>query len=102
MQQFSSLAGPFINGYAFCDVENQRAIRVKALEWAENNPYDAIFMERIPAKGNDRAAAYRRAIENVKEMAAKERAYLSDPKNVAQMHDSRAKNGTHEKFCWKQ
>ncbi|TMI99807.1 MAG: cytochrome-c oxidase [Alphaproteobacteria bacterium] len=101
MQQFSSLAGPFINGYAFCDVENQKTIRVKALDWVENNPYGAIFMERIPAKDGDRRAALQRAVANVREMAGKERAYLSDPNNVAQMRDSRARNGTDEKFCWK-
>lgn len=99
--QFSALAGPFINGYAFCDIENQKAIRAKALDWVEKNPYDAIFMERIPAKSADRSAALRRAVENVKAMAAKERAYLDDPKNVARMRDNRAKNGTDEKFCWK-
>lgn len=101
MQQFSSLAGPFINGYAFCNVENQKAIRVKALDWVEKNPYEAIFMERIPAKSSDRRAALRRAIGNVREMAAKERAYLSDPQNVARMRDTRARNGTDDKFCWK-
>lgn len=100
--QFSSLAGPFINGYAFCDIENQKAIRLTALDWVEKNPYEAIFMERIPAKSSDRRAALRRAIENVREMAAKERAHLSDQKNVARMRDTRAKNGTDEKFCWKQ
>ncbi len=101
MQQFSSLAGPFINGYAFCDIGNQQAIRAKALDWVENNPYEAIFMERIPAKSSDRRAALRRAIGNVREMAAKERAYLGDPKNVARMRNTRATNGTDDKFCWK-
>ena len=57
MRSFSTLAGPFINGYAFCDVANQQAIRAKALDWVEKNPYEAIFMERLPAKSSDRRQA---------------------------------------------
>jgi len=30
VRDFATLAGPFINGYAFCDVANQQAIRAKA------------------------------------------------------------------------
>ena len=100
VRSFSTLAGPFINGYAFCSIANQQAIRAKALEWVEKNPYEAIFMDRLPAKGaGDRRAALQRAVANVKEMAGKERAYLGNPKNAAEMRDSRAKNGTEEKFC---
>jgi hypothetical protein len=103
VRDFTKLAGPFINGYAFCDVTNQQAIRAKALEWVEKNPYEAIFMERLTAKApGDRRAATRRAVAEVTKMAAEERAYLSIPKNVAEMRDARAKNGMDEKFCWKQ
>jgi hypothetical protein len=103
VRDFTKLAGPFINGYAFCDVTNQQAIRAKALEWVEKNPYEAIFMERLTAKApGDRRAALRRAVAEVTKMAAEERAYLSIPKNVAEMRDTRAKNGMDEKFCWKQ
>ena len=102
VRSFSILAGPFINGYAFCDIENQKAIRLKALEWVEKNPYDVIFMERLPAKAHgDRRAALRRAVEDVKSSAAKERAYLSEAANVAKIRADRAKNGMDEKFCWK-
>lgn len=102
VRNFSTLAGPFINGYAFCDVEKQKAIRAKALEWVDANPYDAIFMERLPAKSGDRRAALRRAVGNVKVSAAKERSYLSDAGSVAKLRADRAKNGMDEKFCWKQ
>jgi hypothetical protein len=103
VRDFTKLAGPFINGYAFCDVTNQQAIRAKALEWVEKNPYEAIFMERLTAKApGDRRAALRGAVAEVTKMAAEERAYLSIPKNVAEMRDTRAKNGMDEKFCWKQ
>jgi hypothetical protein len=103
VRDFTKLAGPFINGYAFCDVTNQQAIRAKALEWVEKNPYEAIFMERLTAKApGDPRAALSRAVAEVTKMAAEERAYLSIPKNVAEMRDTRAKNGMDEKFCWKQ
>jgi hypothetical protein len=49
IRNFSTLAGPIINGYAFCDIANQQTIRAKALDWVEQNPYEAIFMERLPA-----------------------------------------------------
>jgi hypothetical protein len=45
VRDFATLAGPFINGYAFCDVANQQAIRAKALDWVEKNPDAAMFME---------------------------------------------------------
>ena len=44
----------------------------------------------------------RRAVRRcVKDMAAKERVYLSDPKNVEEMRSARVKNQMDEKFCWK-
>ena len=56
VRNFSTLAGPIINGYAFCDIANQQAIRAKALDWVEQNPYEAIFMERLPPRRSDRTA----------------------------------------------
>jgi hypothetical protein len=101
VRSFSTLAGPFINGYAFCDIANQQAIRAKALDWVEANPYEAIFMERLSAKSNDRKAALRAAVAGIRTSAAKESAYLRDPKNAAEMRATRAKNQMNEKFCWK-
>src|SRR5262245_16931917 len=75
VRDFTTLAGPFINGYAFCDVKNQQAIRAKALEWVEKTPYEAIYMERMTAKApGDRRAALRGAGAEVTKMAAEERA----------------------------
>ena len=101
VRSFSTLAGPFINGYAFCEIANQQAIRAKALEWVETNPYEVMFMERLPAKNPDRKAALQRAIESAKANAAKERAHFSDAANVAKFSAERASNGMDEKFCWK-
>jgi hypothetical protein len=103
VRSFSSLAGPVINGYAFCDIANQQVIRARALDWVEKNPYDAIFMDRLPGKANarDRRPALSEAVAAVRASAAKETAYLADPKNVEDMHASRAKNQMAGKFCWK-
>lgn len=99
--QFSSLAGPFINGYAFCDVKNQQAIRAKALDWVEKNPYEPIFMDRLKAKRGDKRQALAAAHAFMRSNAAKESAYLRDGANVAKLRADRARNGMDEKFCWK-
>src|SRR6476661_4401303 len=53
---FSTLAGPVINGYAFCDLKKQQTIRARALDWVAANPYGAMFLPQIPARGDDRPA----------------------------------------------
>lgn len=101
VRNFSTLAGPVINGYAFCDIANQQAIRAKALDWVEQNPYAAIFMEQLPAKQSNRQQTLVEAIATLRENAAKETAYLRDAANVAKFRADRARNGTDEKYCWK-
>ena len=101
IRNFSTLAGPIINGYAFCDIANQQAIRAKALDWVEQNPYEAIFMERLPAKQSNRKQALVEAVAMLRANAAKESAYLQDAGNAAKYRAERARNGTDEKYCWK-
>ena len=101
VRNFSTLAGPIINGYAFCDIANQQAIRARALDWVEQNPYAAIFMERFPAKTGDRQQALAEAVALMRSNAAKERAYLLDAANAAKYRADRARTGTDEKYCWK-
>jgi hypothetical protein len=100
VRSFSTLAGPIINGYAFCDVANQQAIRAKALDWVEKNPYEAIFMERLPAKNSNRPQALVEAHALMRDNAAKERAYLQDPANAAKLRADRVRNGANDKYCW--
>jgi hypothetical protein len=101
VRNFATLAGPFVNGYAFCDIAKQGELRRKALEWVENNPYGAMFMDRLPAKSGDRNAALTRSLADIKVNAEKERAYFADPKNVATFAAQRKSNQMDEKFCWK-
>jgi hypothetical protein len=101
VHSFTSLAGPFINGYAFCDLAKQRELQAKTVEWVENNPYEVIFMARAPAMLGDRATNAKRAIANAKERAAKERAYFDDAKTVEAFYATRKRNEADVKFCWK-
>src|SRR5512139_2843547 len=80
VRSFSTLAGPVINGYAFCDLARQKDQHTKAIEWVEANPYEVMFMARAPALPGDRAENARRAVINAKDRAARERAYFDDAK----------------------
>jgi hypothetical protein len=101
VRNFSTLAGPFINGYAFCDLAKQKELHAKAVEWVENNPYEVMFMARAPALPGDRAENAKRAIVNAKERAAKERAYFDDAKTREDYYATRKRNEADVKFCWK-
>ncbi len=102
MAAFSQLAGPYINGYAFCDVEKQKQARVKALAWVEANPYQAVFMEQLPARDKDRKALLKEAVAKARGNLEKEQAHLADPKNLEALHEGRKQNEMDEKFCWPQ
>jgi hypothetical protein len=106
VRNFSTLAGPFINGYAFCDIAKQKELHAKAVDWVENNPYEVMFMARAPALPGDRAENAKRAIANAKERAAKERgakegAYFDDAKTREDYYATRKRNDVESKFCWK-
>lgn len=101
IKNFNSLAGPIINGYAFCNLEHQKALRNKALDWVESNTYAAMFLPQIPARPGDRATNLRGAIADMRERAAKERAYFDDPNNLESFFNTRKKNEMDAKFCWK-
>ena len=101
VRSFSTLAGPFINGYAFCDLTKQKEAHAKALAWVEANPYTVMFMDRAPALPGDRAENHKRALANAKERLIKENAYFDDAKNRAEFIATRQRNDTDSKFCWK-
>jgi hypothetical protein len=101
VRNFATLAGPVINGYAFCDLAKQKMQHAKAVEWVEANPYEVMFRPDIPALPGDRVANARRAIANAKDRAAKERAYFDDAKTVEAYYATRKSNEADVKFCWK-
>ncbi len=101
MRSFMALAGPVINGYAFCDIANQQAIRARALDWVEANPYGAIQIDKLPAVVANRDAGIAASVARIRIDAAKETAYLEDATNVAAFKAKRAENEMDVRFCWK-
>jgi len=101
VRNFATLAGPVINGYAFCDVANQQKIAARALQWTIDNPYRALFLPQVPARPGDRAQNLDKAIVAMRASVAKERDFLSKAENVAQLRQQRRDNGVDEKYCWK-
>jgi hypothetical protein len=101
VKSFAVLAGPVINGYAFCDRAKQHATNVRAIEWTEKNPYRVLFMSQLTAKDGDRAANLKKSIAEQKVYAERERARFGDPTFARQFADGRRKNEADARFCWK-
>lgn len=101
VKNFAILAGPVINGYAFCDVAKQQELRQKALKWVVDNPYKAMFLPQVPALPGDREQNLKKAVAEITAAAAKEREYLSKPANVAELKAKRKQNDADAMFCWK-
>ena len=101
VKNFVVLAGPVINGYAFCDVAKQQALRQKALKWVVANPYKAMFLPQVPALPGDREQNLRRAVAAIETAAAKERDYLAKPANVAELKAKRKQNDADAMYCWR-
>jgi hypothetical protein len=97
---FAYLAGPVINGYAFCDLSRQQAAQAAALDWVEKNPDPAMFTARPPARPGDRKANARRAIAQARDNAGRERAYFAEANNAAEFFATRKANGADAKYCW--
>jgi len=100
VRAFATLAGPFINSYAFCDLANQKALRLKAFDWVEKNPYAVIFMDRFKAKPGNRTENLKLALRNIRLNIDKEEAYFQDPKNVESYYAKRKQNDVEAQFCW--
>ena len=100
-RNFAILAGPVINGYAFCDIANQQKIAAKALQWTIDNPYKALFLPQVPALPGDRQKNLDKAVAELKAAVAKERDYLANAANVEKLKSQRRENGADQKYCWK-
>lgn len=97
---FAQLAGGPINGYAFCDLKKQKEAKEKAVAWSEANPYEALFLEKVPALPGDRKENWKKAVAASKERMKKEQEYFDDPKNVAEFKKAREDSGTNKRYCW--
>jgi hypothetical protein len=98
---FARLAGPHVNGYAFCDVAKQQALAAKAMQWTIENPYRALSLPQVPAKPGDRGENLRNANEKLRGNVAKERDYLAQAANRDRLAQSRKANGIDAKYCWR-
>jgi hypothetical protein len=101
VKSFAILAGPVINGYAFCDRDRQHATNLRAIAWVEQHPYSALLMSQLTGNAGDRAANLKKSISDQKTFAERERARLDDPKFAEEYAVARRKNEADEKFCWK-
>jgi hypothetical protein len=101
VRSFAALAGPVINGYAFCDLAKQGELHAKAVEWVESHPYEAMFMARFRPLPGNRASNARRAIAEAKERVAQEHAHFDDAQTFEEFYAARKRNGADDKFCWK-
>lgn len=101
VRDFATVAGPAINGYAFCDVGKQRRARSQALDWVERNPYKALSLQQLPARPGNRDANLKAALEKLKVGAREEAAHLDDAANLERFKAARKENQADEKFCWK-
>jgi hypothetical protein len=101
MRDFVALAGPVINGYAFCDIDKQKAIARSAAKWTVDHPYMALLEPKVPALAGDRKENMRKAFNEVMESTAKEQAWLDSMANVDDLKKRRRESGADEKYCWK-
>jgi len=101
MRSFVDLAGPVINGYAFCDIEKQKVAARDALKWTIDHPYTALLDARVPAQSGDRKDNFRRSFNEMMESLQKEQAYLASMANVDELKKKRRESGADEKYCWR-
>lgn len=101
MRDFVYLAGPVINGYAFCDIEKQKTITKNALKWTIDHPYTALLDPAVPAQPGDRRENFRKAFEQLMDEVAREEAYLQAMPNVEELNKKRRESGAEVKYCWR-
>lgn len=78
----------------------QQAAHEKAVAWVEAHPYQAVFMEQLPALRGDRAENAKRAVVRAKERAVREAVYFQDAKARDDFYATRKRNAADAKFCW--
>lgn len=98
---FATLAGPYINGYAFCDVSRQQSIRSKAVEWVAAHPYAATQIAALPAKPGDRQENLALAMREMRERARAETKYVTAPTFQAELAAARKGSEADVRYCWK-
>lgn len=99
MLSFAELAGPYINGYAFCDIDNQKAIRARAADWAVANPYAVVLSPSLPALPGDRTRNLEDANAQLIRDARDEADALRNPETRKAISEGRRQNDADARFC---
>ena len=100
MHAFYELAGPVINGYAYCDLAKLKGVRARSLAWVEQHPYAALFWDRLPARPGDRGGHLKETVAALRGQLREELEFLGREENVARLRELRAKNGVDARYCW--
>ena len=100
VRSFATLAGPVINGTAFCDLAKQQTLRRTALDWVERNPYQAIFMPQLAAKPGGREANLKAAIQASATMSPRSAAISTTRKTARTFMRPARRTRPTSKFCW--
>ena len=100
MSAFNSLAGPYINSYAFCNVKKQQAANQRAYEWVRDHPYAALYHEKLPRLPGDPQANIQKGLDAIAKGIADEKALVADPKAMVELQQRRKKNNVDAQFCW--
>lgn len=100
-RSFMSLAGPYINSYAFCDLDKQQRLLRQSIAWTQQHPYAALWMEQLPARPGDRRQNFAKSLQGIRDVAQQEQDYLADPKRRAEFLAQRKARHVDEQFCWK-
>ena len=100
VRNFALLAGPVINGYAFCDIARQQEQNRAAARWVAENPYGALMLPQVPARPGDRKENLARATAKIDAAVRAEREKLAQPAELAAFTAARRANGADVKYCW--
>lgn len=99
IRAFVELAGPYINGYAFCDIDKQKRLRAGAADWAVAHPYAAVFSTELPALPGDRSENLEKANARLLRDARDEAEALRNPETRKMIADGRRQNDADAKYC---
>jgi hypothetical protein len=97
---FSELAGPVINGYAFCNGAKQRDARQRATAWVLTHQYAGLPLEELPALPGNREENISAAAKKIQEELTKELEYLDKPETQELLAAGRKSSQAEAKYCW--
>lgn len=97
---FAELAGPYINGYAFCDKERQKTIARDALAWTLAHPYMIVESAAAAKKPGDYKMLWKAGIDQVVSNQKEQEAWMDDPAHSKKFDENRKKSFSAERFCW--